>query len=356
MGVMPSVALLRHFFYLRLKEGHCSGCANFVVANGTNAISKARKKAEGFRSKWVLMDAKCSHPRLVLPTEMPVSQEGWLRAKLTDPRAAQVLERMTADLRPGDSRAAKLTGAMIVKEFMTQRVAHLQARPRPLWKLGDEGDDLRLRPEPLSDEELRSALCSLVGDDQGYPPDGLVPLYRRPDGAKVVAALPIFDEHGLMPPAPMNITATTTLLVVSSGESREEGEEEEEEEEEHDSEATHEGAGETSPLRKADILRTLPDDDDEADVPPEREEPPVAGGSSRPKASPQRRPPAEVPTRGRSALISRDDAPAPTPPGAASGPSAAPSSAPGARAPAPQAARLSGFKLKKRRDYTAVDQ
>ena len=65
VGVMPSVALLRHFFYLRNKEGQCSGCANFIVANGTNAISRAEKNAEGFRNKWVLMDAKSSYPRLV---------------------------------------------------------------------------------------------------------------------------------------------------------------------------------------------------------------------------------------------------------------------------------------------------
>ena len=41
---------------------------------------------------------------------------------------------------------------------------------------------------------------------------------------------------------------------------------------------TPEGMGETSPLCKADILRTLPDDDDEADVPLEREELCTAGG------------------------------------------------------------------------------
>nr|XP_020188356.1 proline-rich protein 36-like [Aegilops tauschii subsp. strangulata] len=64
-----------------------------------------------------------------------------------------------------------------------------------------------------------------------------------------------------------------------------------------------------------------------------------------------------IPTKSRSALVSQDAAPASTPPGAASGPSAAPSSAPGARAPAPQASRLLGFKLGKRRvDYAAVDQ
>ena len=166
--------------------------------------------------------------------------------------------------------------------------------------------------------------------------------------------MPTFDGCGLVPQAPTWVPVVTMSVDVSSGDSRREGEEEEGEE--RDSEATPEGMGETSPLSKADILRTLPDDDDEAEVLPEREEPPVAGGSSRPNSSPQRRPPAKVPTRGRSALISRDGAPAPTPPGAASGPSTAPSSAPGARAPAPQAARLSGFKVKKRRDYTAVDQ
>ena len=35
-----------------------------------------------------------------------------------------------------------------------------------------------------------------------------------------------------------------------------------EEEEEHDSEVTAEGTGETSPRRRANILRTLPDDDE----------------------------------------------------------------------------------------------
>nr|XP_020147164.2 atherin-like [Aegilops tauschii subsp. strangulata] len=147
--------------------------------------------------------------------------------------------------------------------------------------------------------------------------------------------MPTFDERSLVPPAPLVVPEATAPVDVSSGDSRKE--EEEEEDKERASEATPEGMGETSPLSKADIFRTLPDDNG-ADVPQEKGETPV------------------VPTRGRSALISRDAASAPTPPGAASGPSAVPSSPPGARAPAPQAARLSGFKLSKRRvDYAAVD-
>ena len=110
------MALLRHFFFLRIKEGHCSGCVRFVAANKTNAISKAGKKAEGFRSKWVMMDAKCVHPRLMLPMEMPQSDEGWLCAKLADDRAKPMLEKMTADLKPGNAKAAKMMGAMLLRE------------------------------------------------------------------------------------------------------------------------------------------------------------------------------------------------------------------------------------------------
>ena len=86
-------------------------------------------------------------------------------------------------------------------------------------KLRDEDDDLRPRPGALSDEELGAALRLLVGDDQGYPPDTHVPLYRLSDGAKVAAAMPVFDGRGLVPPAPSEATAVTAPVMVSSDDS-----------------------------------------------------------------------------------------------------------------------------------------
>ena len=56
-----------------------------------------------------------STPWLKLPTKMPQSDEGWSRVKLTDDRAKSVLEKMTADLRPGNAKAAKLTGAILLR-------------------------------------------------------------------------------------------------------------------------------------------------------------------------------------------------------------------------------------------------
>ena len=92
------------------------------------------------------MDAKSSYPQLSLPTGMPSSDESWLNVKLLDPRAKHVLEKMAADLKPNDPREHKLTGAMILKEFLAQRLAPLPAHSHHLWNLKAKGDHLRLRP------------------------------------------------------------------------------------------------------------------------------------------------------------------------------------------------------------------
>ena len=52
VGVRPSVALLRHYFYLRVSRGSITVCASFIVHGSSNAISKPGKRIEGFRSKW----------------------------------------------------------------------------------------------------------------------------------------------------------------------------------------------------------------------------------------------------------------------------------------------------------------
>ena len=76
--------------------------------------------------------------------------------------------------------------------------------------------------------------------------------------------MPTFDGRGLVPEVPPEGQEATAPVELSSDDSRGGGEEDEEEEE-CNSEATAEGTGETSPRRRASILRTLPDDD-EADA------------------------------------------------------------------------------------------
>ena len=147
LGVMPSVALLRHFFFLRVSEGHIYGCANFIASGKANSISSTGKRADNIRSKWVMMDAKHADPCLALPTEVPRQGMGWPKAELVDERASSVLGQMMTDLKPGNARAAKVTGIMLLREFLTLRVAPLQACA-PLWELEEEGNKTRLRPGP----------------------------------------------------------------------------------------------------------------------------------------------------------------------------------------------------------------
>ena len=65
-----------------------------------------------------MADAGRIHPRLILPMEQPTSSSDWGRAELADPRTKLVLEKMDADLRPVSTAAAKLTGALFLREFL----------------------------------------------------------------------------------------------------------------------------------------------------------------------------------------------------------------------------------------------
>ncbi|KAE8809329.1 hypothetical protein D1007_14127 [Hordeum vulgare] len=101
VGVQPSVALLRHFFSLRLHDGaHLSAYVSFVAAQRSNMLMKARKKVENFRHRWVLICHKDANPRLEEPKGLPEKSSVWSSAKLSDPQFVPVLERFPVTSAP----------------------------------------------------------------------------------------------------------------------------------------------------------------------------------------------------------------------------------------------------------------
>ena len=58
---------------------------------------------------------------------------------------------------------------MLVREFLTRRLALL-------WSLKGVEDDLRLRPDDLSSEELSKAMCTFLQKDPGVIPEAYLPL------------------------------------------------------------------------------------------------------------------------------------------------------------------------------------
>lgn len=210
-----------------------------------------------------------------------------------------------ADLKPGNARAAKITGAMLLREFLMLRVTPLQASVRPFWQHEGGENKARLRLGDLPDDELDVVLRLIVGDNQEYPPSAFIPMFQRRDREEFVASRPTFDARGLVPLVLSRAPPAPKPVEVSSGESRGEGEEEE------DSEETPEEVEETSLPSKAEILRALPDDAKAGAY---------QGGKERPL----------VPMKGRSSLVDRGAASTPTPPGAGSGSASAPHGATGA--------------------------
>ncbi|KAE8811446.1 hypothetical protein D1007_11832 [Hordeum vulgare] len=88
---------------------------------------------------------------------------------------------------------------MIVKEFLAQRLAPLQAHSRPLWDYRAGDDKLRLRSQDLPTKELSRAVAILLSGDPGDMPEALGPLYHLNDRVDLIVGLPVFNEQGLFP-------------------------------------------------------------------------------------------------------------------------------------------------------------
>ena len=80
VGIIPSVALLRHFFALHLVDpAQCSGCASFIAAPETAASGidfGLPPPAPGFRERWLYVDVGVPSPLLSKPTSPAVPNSG----------------------------------------------------------------------------------------------------------------------------------------------------------------------------------------------------------------------------------------------------------------------------------------
>ncbi|KAE8776019.1 hypothetical protein D1007_51406 [Hordeum vulgare] len=101
VGMEPLVALLHHFFNLRLHDdAHLWACVSFVVAQSGNMLLKSEKKVENFRHRWVLMCLKDANPRQEKPNGLPGKTSAWISANLSDPRVVPVMERFSLTSAP----------------------------------------------------------------------------------------------------------------------------------------------------------------------------------------------------------------------------------------------------------------
>ena len=116
LGIMPSVALFRHFYSLRSMgqdeiSGNVSFCLEPLTAKGLIPMAVTRR-VEDFCQKWVLVDTCLAEPLYQLPDDVPVKMKEWAR----EPLYGSGLEALTTRLLL--LRDEGLTCQMVAKEFL----------------------------------------------------------------------------------------------------------------------------------------------------------------------------------------------------------------------------------------------
>ena len=145
IGVRPSVDLFRSIYALRSTAGsERTGCVSFRISEspskwyipimwrGENAVTKVTKKVEGFRKRWIFVDAKVKSAFLDVPEAPPTKWARWASEGFGGPKLERVFERLK------ELRDAGVTGQMVARDFTGRRIAPLQERSEPVWRYTDQ--------------------------------------------------------------------------------------------------------------------------------------------------------------------------------------------------------------------------
>ena len=142
VGIPPSVALLRHFFSLRLSDPtQCSGCVSFLTIPETTAsgIDFGLPPSEAKFREWRLyVDVGVPSPLLSHPTAPAVPSSGWGHEALVSPRLVFVWRHFET------LRALNVMAPKVVKEFLQCCIAPLQRHSRRMWDYAGHKDRMPL--------------------------------------------------------------------------------------------------------------------------------------------------------------------------------------------------------------------
>ena len=113
---------------------------------------------DGYRKRWVFVDAGVLTPLLLLPHAPAVPSSAWGLAKLVDRGLAHVWCRLAT------LKDLGVAVPMMVKEFNQCHIAPLQHHSRPMWTFFGSRDPKRLHMPVLPTKALRTVLELLTGD------------------------------------------------------------------------------------------------------------------------------------------------------------------------------------------------
>ena len=140
LGLEPTVGLFRCFYALRnTAKIERSGCVSFRIMDGMGsvhipmswsegkAVTSVTKKMDDFRHRWFFVGVEQPCAFLEVPDAPPLKNSHWGKAPFDGAKNASLMGRLSF------LREEGLTGQIIVADFVTRRIAPLQAHLTPMW-------------------------------------------------------------------------------------------------------------------------------------------------------------------------------------------------------------------------------
>ncbi|KAE8798192.1 hypothetical protein D1007_26482 [Hordeum vulgare] len=194
VGVIPSMALLCHFFSLELaSEMQCSGCASLKI-DETSALEipcvGLLPEVEGFRRQWVPVEVAVAGALFQPPPSPATPKWGWERERIGDSPLAPVLTQLAL------LTHAVVSMALVVHEFICRRIAPLHQHSLHMWAYAGPHDSMRTLFAPFSLDVTRELLHRLTGGNPDEVPPDSNPLYLLKAPNALTAEMPLFDEWG----------------------------------------------------------------------------------------------------------------------------------------------------------------
>ena len=166
-------------------------------------------------------------PYLGFPTDGPVEDKKfWEGLPPADPLLEPAMARIT-ELRDRHG----LTVPMVVRDFLSRRIAPLQARERWAWEYRGPNDDCRLAvgaEGDLSERTIAGLLYIILGSTEGIPsvlPSADLALCNSPRRDAIITGYPYCDAWGPRKDSPRaNRPTRSSTEAGGSGASKEAGE------------------------------------------------------------------------------------------------------------------------------------
>ena len=123
------------------------------------------KKVDDIRQKWFFVGVERPCAFLEVPDEPPVKNSHWGKATLDGAMNVSLMGCLSF------LREEGLTGQMVVADFVTRRIAPLQAHSVPMWMYSGPNDKMRLHVKDNDKDVVDNILSALFVNPSVLPTD-----------------------------------------------------------------------------------------------------------------------------------------------------------------------------------------